>query len=150
MVICIAALIIFSVLGIFSVRWRHLAKEAFECVFRMLTLRPCITKLDVRIKSKVTAKLMGKTPTVAKFFYKNFKIISWIFTISFFISMFYAGYGVYNLVVYGSCTPGATCAVTPLAQFISCYETQIVYGIIAFAVIILLFLMRKNFKIKFR
>ncbi len=41
--ICIFAFFVFAFLAIFSVTYRPLAKEAFECVFRRITLRPCET-----------------------------------------------------------------------------------------------------------
>jgi thiol-disulfide isomerase/thioredoxin len=105
-------MVVFSILGIFSVRWRRVAKEAFHCVFRMIQFKPCDVKLEEKIKSKLTTKLM-KIPKLARFIYKNFKIISWIFTIAFFASMFYTVYSLYNLAVYGSCSPGASCIFNP-------------------------------------
>lgn len=144
MVICIVALIVFSILGIFSIRWRKLAKEAFTCVGRMLTFRPCKTKLDQRIRSKVTSKLMRRTPSLARLFYRHFKIISWIFTIAFFASMIYSFYGIYNLAAYGTCQPGATCSINKLAQLITCYETQIIYGILIIVFVVSLILMIKS------
>jgi len=153
MVVCIVALVVFGILGIFSARYRKLAKEAFGCVFKMAMLKPCDTGFDQRIKSKVTTKLM-KVPPAARFVYKNFAIISWTFTISFFASLGYSAYGIYNLVVFGSCTPESpgTCvinqagqAVQPSNQLIhqlygilSCNEALIVYSIvIIFAIAIL-------------
>src|SRR4030043_1357892 len=106
MVICIVALVVFSILGIGSLRYRRLAKEAFDCTFRMITFRPCKTKLDERIRARLTAKLM-KTPKVAKFLYKNFNILSWIFVIMFFASLGYSAYGVYNLAAHGTCDPNS-------------------------------------------
>jgi len=147
MVICIIALVVFSVLGIWSARYRNLAKEAFDCTFRMITLRPCVTKLDERIKSKVTAKLI-RFPTIAKAFYKNFKIFSWIFVIAFFASMAYSVYGIYNLYFYGSCQPGGGCVLTQgsgqILSIISCNEAKIVYGIVGLAVVAFLGLKYMN------
>lgn len=105
MVICVAALIVFGFLSVFSVRYRPLAKEAFGCVFKLIRLKPCDTGFDQRVKSKITAKLLRKNPTVAKFTYKNFRIISLVFLILFFGSMLYSAYGIFNLVVYGTCNP---------------------------------------------
>jgi hypothetical protein len=106
MVICIIALVVFSLMGIFSVGYRRLAKEAFDCTFRSITFRPCKTNLDQRIRAKLTAKLMN-TPKIAKFIYKNFKILSWIFVLIFFASLGYSAYGIYNLIVHGTCSPGS-------------------------------------------
>jgi hypothetical protein len=106
MVICIVALVVFSIMGIFSLTYRKLAKEAFECTFRMVTFRPCKSKLDERIRAKIISKLM-RIPSLAKFVYKYFTTLSWIFVIIFFASLGYSAYGVYNLIVHGTCTPGS-------------------------------------------
>jgi hypothetical protein len=153
MVICIVALVVFSVLGIFSATYRKLSKEAFGCVGRMLIFQPCKTNLDQRIKSKVAIKLM-KVPPIARFFYKNFKLLSWIFTISFFVSMIYSLNGIYNLIVYGSCQPGSTCVITQgtsqIVRILTCYEAYIVYGIIAVVLIALLFIRYLNIEFKIK
>lgn len=101
--ICILALVVFGVLAIFSASYRPLAKEAFDCVFRRITLRKCESGLDVRMKSKVVGKLMNRSPALARGVHKNFEIISWIFVIIFFVSLIYSGIAVYNIVVYDNC-----------------------------------------------
>ncbi len=103
--ICIIALITFGILGIFSARYRVIAKEAFRCVFQRLQLKACETGLDNRIKSKLTSKLLRRSPRAARFVYKRFELLSWIFTIVLFASMIYSAYGLYNLFVYGTCDP---------------------------------------------
>ena len=55
--ICFVALAVFAVMGLFSAKYRPYAKEAFDCVFRRLTLRKCESGLDKRIKSKLTGKI---------------------------------------------------------------------------------------------
>lgn len=107
MVICIIAMVVFAIMGIFSAAYRKLAKEAFECTFRMITFRPCKTKLDERIRARLTSKLM-KTPKIAKFLYKNFNVLSWSFVIIFFASLGYSSYSIYNLIVHGTCSPGSS------------------------------------------
>lgn len=102
MVICIIALPVLAILGIFSLRYRMLAKEAFRCLFRTIVLKPCDTGLDVRIKSKFTAKLMW-WPALARGFYRYFEVLSWIFVILLLASIVGTGYGVYNYVKYGNC-----------------------------------------------
>jgi hypothetical protein len=138
MVICIVALVVFSVLGIFSAKWRKSAKEAFQCVFKMIQFKPCDVKLEEKIKSKLTSKLLNRAPSLARFFYKNFKLLSWSFTIAFFASLIYSAYGIFNLIFFGSCEPGSSCVISQTIYVIYCYEYQIVYGIIAvlFAVLI--------------
>lgn len=149
MVLCIVALVVFSALSIVSAKYRPLAKDAFKCVFLMVQLKPCTVGLETKIKAKVTEKLMI-VPALARFFYKNFKIISWLFTISFFASMIYSAYGIFNLIVYGSCVPGsATCEIRSLLYIISCYEYETV-AIIAVVSIILFvhsYIKRKNIRL---
>lgn len=152
MVICIIALVVFSILGIFSARYRGLAKDAFKCVFLMIQLKPCQVGLEEKIKSKVTSKLM-RIPFLASFFYKNFKVISWIFTIAFFASLIYSAYGIFNLIVFGTCDPSSpgSCVINKYESILTCYEAQIVYAIIIIAVILYVIfyymLKRKNIKI---
>jgi hypothetical protein len=103
MAVCIAAFITFSILGLFSAKYRPLAKEAFGCVFKMVTFKPCDTKLNQRIKSKVTSKALKKNPKLGKFVFKHFNKISLIFVIIFFLSLSYSALAVYNLTVHGTC-----------------------------------------------
>jgi len=106
--ICIIALFVFAVLGIFSAKYRSLAKEAFRCTFLKMTFKPCDTQLDQRIKSKLVGRLLPKAPNLAKFIYKRFDILSTLFTLLFFASMIYSAYSLYNLAVHGTCDPNAT------------------------------------------
>jgi len=106
MVVCIIGLIAFAIAGIFSARYRRLAKEAFSCTFKKLTFRACDTGLDIRIKAHITAKLI-KWPGTARFVHKNFERISVllviIMLITFAVSGFYAARGVYNYAKFGNC-----------------------------------------------
>ena len=146
MVICIAALVVLSVLSIFSAKYRSSAKEAFRCVYRMATLRPCDVHLETKIKTKVTSKLMF-APFLARFFYKYFKPISWIFTIAFFASLGYSAYGIYNLIIYGSCSPGSYCIITDLGLCILDIERYIVYALLTIlAIVLIYFLIKRNNK----
>jgi len=96
-------LVVFGILGIFSVSYRAIAKEAFDCVFRRITLRKCTTGLDKRLKSQITGKLMKRSPKTAKFVYTYFEAISWFFTILLIASLAYSAYGAYNYVMFGNC-----------------------------------------------
>ena len=102
---CLIALIVFSVLGIFSATHRQLAKEAFDCVFRRITLRPCNTGFDQKIKGKVVGKLLNRTPKLAKNIHRFWEPISWVLVIVFFVSLFLSGQTVYNLIKYKTCDP---------------------------------------------
>jgi len=144
MVICIVALVVLSILSIFSARYRTPAKEAFRCVFRMIQFKPCDVYLETKIKNKVTSKLMF-APSLARFFYKYFKPLSWLFTAAFFVSLGYSAYGIYNLIVYGSCMPGSACILTSIGVCIIDLERYIVYALLAILVIALIyFLVKRN------
>jgi hypothetical protein len=118
MVICIIGLFIFAVLGTFSTKYRLLFKESYRCIFRMMTFRPCETKLDERIKARIVAGLMKHNPVLAKFTFKNFKTISIILTLVFFISLLGGVYaisvGVYNYITFGNCSGpnGGVCIIS--------------------------------------
>ena len=102
MVICIIALVVFGIMGIFSAKYRRYARESFNCVFKMVQLKPCDSDFDQRVKSAITSKLM-RFPSLARFVYKNFDAISWIFVITFFISIAGVAYGAYNYAIFGNC-----------------------------------------------
>lgn len=101
--ICLIVMIIFGILGIFSASHRKIAGEAFRCVFRQATFRKCDSGMDIKIKSNLVGKLMKKNPKSAKIVYKNFELLSWIFTILMIGSLIWSGVSVYNLVVYDNC-----------------------------------------------
>lgn len=103
-------------LSIFSAKYRPLAKEAFRCVFLMLTFRPCDVKLDERIKAGIVGKLLEKSPPTARFVNKHFDAMSFVFTILMIASFLYMIYGLYNFFVFGSCDPSdpTNCILTQL------------------------------------
>jgi hypothetical protein len=102
---CIVALVVFAILGIFSAKYRRWAREAFDCVGRRLTLRPCQTGFNDKVRAKVVSKLLARSPKLARFTHRHFEAISWVFTIMMFASLAYSGYSLYNLAVYGTCDP---------------------------------------------
>ncbi|MBR9699785.1 DsbA family protein [Candidatus Woesearchaeota archaeon] len=101
--ICFIAMILFAILGIFSATHRRLAKEAFDCVFRKLTLRKCQTGLDSRLKAQITGLFFKVNPRIGKFTFKHFEDISTIFTIIFVASIIGIAWGGYNWWIYGNC-----------------------------------------------
>ncbi|HLD57771.1 MAG TPA: thioredoxin domain-containing protein [archaeon] len=103
MVFCIVAIVVFGILGIFSAKYRTYFKEALRCVARQATLRKCDTDFDNKIKSKIVSKLIGKSPKMAKFVYKRFSAISWVFVVIMFASIGLTVFGVVNAVLYGNC-----------------------------------------------
>lgn len=101
--LCFVAIFVFAILGLFSAKYRALTLEAWGCVTRTLTLRPCESKLDERIKATLIASLLDRSPPLAKFIHKYFAAISLVFTILFFASMIWSATAVYNYWAYGNC-----------------------------------------------
>ncbi len=116
---CIIALIVFGILGIFSASHRELAKEAFSCVFRRITLRPCNTGFADKIKGKILSKIVTRSTFLAKMVNKHYEILSWIFFVLMLGSTIWIVWGVYNFYVYGSCNglnASGFCAFDPSGE----------------------------------
>jgi protein-disulfide isomerase len=109
MVLCIIAFAVFSVLSIFSAKYRPLARKGFECVFRTVTMRPCDTGLDEQLKAEIVSGVLKRSPPAARFINRHFVLISWAFVILTLASFAYMAYGAYNFYAYGNCEgPNAT------------------------------------------
>jgi hypothetical protein len=102
---CIAALITLTFLSIFSAKYRSFAKEAFDCVFRRVTLRPCQTNFNLKVKTTVSSWFLKKNEKIGGFIFRRFEILNWVFVILFLISAVYVGRSIYFYATYGSCTP---------------------------------------------
>lgn len=100
---CIIAFAVLAILGIFSATNRALAKEAFDCVLRRVTLRPCTTGFDEKMKAKILGSVIMRSETAARFLNKNFEILSWSFFILFLVSTIWSARGLYLFYVTGSC-----------------------------------------------
>lgn len=126
--ICFIAMLVFGVLGIFSATHRAYAKEAFDCVFRRVTLRKCDTAFDKKMKMRVSTGIMKRNHWLGAFVFRRFEAISWFFTIMLIASLLYSAYSAYNLAVYGTCTPENPngCFLTPsqIKEGTSCSSTQ--------------------------
>ncbi len=103
--LCIAAFIILAILGIFSATHRQLAKEAFVCVFKRVTLSPCNSDFSTRVKSGVVNWLMKRNMRLASLFQRYSEVFAWMFVILSIVSLVYTAYGLYNYFTHGSCTP---------------------------------------------
>lgn len=101
--ICVIALIAFSVLSMFSAKYRQLSRTAFDCVFRRLTLRPCESHFDSKMKAKIVVPLMRLSPLFAKPLNKHFELFSWLLVITLTVSGVLAAQGLYNYFAYGNC-----------------------------------------------
>ena len=67
---CLVALVVFSFMSVGSAKYKKLARDAFRCFVKTLTLSTCDVGLEQRIKGKITAKLLS-VPRLARFFYRN-------------------------------------------------------------------------------
>ena len=92
-----------AVMGIFSVRYRKLAVESFDCLFRNVTFRKCRSGFDERIKSDITGRLMKISPVLGRGFYRNYKIIIMVILIITILSFYFSAVGIYNYVMYRNC-----------------------------------------------
>ncbi|MEM2138122.1 MAG: thioredoxin domain-containing protein [Candidatus Anstonellaceae archaeon] len=101
--LCFIALAVFTVLSLFSAKYRPLARRAFDCVLRKMTLRPCETGLDEEIKAKSLSWLMGFSPGAAGLVSRHFQAFSFAFTLLFFASIALTLQGVANFAIYGNC-----------------------------------------------
>jgi len=116
---CIAALIILGIMGIFSASHRKLAREALDCVLRRVTLRPCDTGFDVKVKSTILGKVMKKSPRLAKFISRYFDWLAFIFVGITLASSIYSLWGIYNFYAWGNCggqTSSSFCVFDPTGE----------------------------------
>ncbi len=116
---CLVALIIFGIMGIFSASQRALAKEAFDCVFRRITFRPCNTGFAEKVKGKLLAKVLKRSAFLAKVLNKYYEVFSWIFFILMVGSTIWVIRGGFNFYVYGSCNglnQAGFCAFDPSGE----------------------------------
>jgi protein-disulfide isomerase len=116
---CVVAFLVLSVISIFSASHRALAKEAFDCVFRRITLRPCNTGFSEKMKAQIIGKTMVKSVRAARFLKNNFELLSWILFIATVASLFWTGKGLYNFYMFGSCNglnKSGFCALDPTGE----------------------------------
>jgi len=124
--ICVIALAVFGVLGIFSAKYRSLSVEAFDCVFRRITLRPCLTHFDQKLKMKIVGSILTRSPLAARFVFNHFEALSWAFVVVTLVTGVYSAYGLYNLWAYGNCNgPHSSefCIFNPTGS-LSCNSTH--------------------------
>ncbi len=100
---CIIAFVVLSILGIFSASNRQLAREAFDCVFRRVTFRPCNTGFDEKMKAKILGLVIIRSEGGARFLNKYFEGIAWVFFVLLAASSFMAVRGVYLFYTTGNC-----------------------------------------------
>ncbi len=102
---CIAAFVIFGILGIFSARYRVLAKKAWGCVLKKITFKPCDISVQEEIKSRLIGKYIITRPRLAKFIDRFAGAFSWAFVVLSVWSLLIVVNSGLNLIVYDTCNP---------------------------------------------
>jgi protein-disulfide isomerase len=118
MVLCFIGLFVFAILGIFSAKYRSLAKEAFACVWNRMRFKPCQGTLDDRIRREILSKAFRLSPTLTKYINKYYELLEWLFVIIFIVSFFFMAQGIYNYAIFGNCNgpQGGFCIFDPLGS----------------------------------
>jgi len=102
---CIAAFMVFAILGIFSVSYRPLVKQAWHCVIRRITLKPCDINFAEEVKGRLIGKLIVRHPRWAKFLNRWIDWLSFLFVVLSVWSLLYVANAGLNLWVYDTCDP---------------------------------------------
>lgn len=102
---CIAAFIVFAILGIFSASYRTLAKKAWGCVLRKITFKPCDINLQEELKSRLVGRFILTRPRLARFFDRFAGALAWTFVVLSIWSLLAVFNSSLNLFVYDTCNP---------------------------------------------
>jgi protein-disulfide isomerase len=100
---CIVSFLVLSILGIFSASNRELARESLDCVLRRVTLRPCNTGFDEKMKAKILGVVIVRSEKAARFINRFFEPLSWVFFVAMLISLVFFVRGLYLFYATGSC-----------------------------------------------
>lgn len=105
--LCIFYVLIFGILGLFSASHRELFFESLDCVKNSFKRQPCETDVEQKIKASVTHRMFQRSPWIAKQINNHFRLISWIFIVLTILTGLLTAKSGYDLLVHGTCTPGA-------------------------------------------
>lgn len=100
---CIISFIVLSILGIFSASNRELARESLDCVLRRVTLRPCNTGFDEKMKAKILGVVITRSEGAARFLNRFFEPLSWAFFILLLASSIWSIRGAFLFYATGNC-----------------------------------------------
>ena len=103
--VCIAAFIVFAIIGIFSLKYRQLAKKAWYCTAKRLTFRPCDSSFKDDVKASILSKVLIKHPKMIKKADIAIEITAAIIVILTFWSLLVLVRSGLDLFVYGTCDP---------------------------------------------
>lgn len=126
--LCIAAFIVFAFLGIFSATHRRLAGQAWHCVVRRVTLRPCDISFGEEVKAKLVGGLIVRAPRTARFIDRYAEWFATAFVILSIWSLGEVLLAGLNLYVYGTCSPSAVESCSLSGEACGVDQTQISLG----------------------
>lgn len=102
---CIAAFIVLAIIGIFSARYRKLAKKAWNCTLRRVTFRPCDTSFKEETKNKLLSHVANRTPKLVKVADIGIEVAAFLFVFLTIWSVLLVARSGLNLYVWGTCNP---------------------------------------------
>lgn len=111
--ICIASLIVFSILGIFSAKHRALAAEAFNCLLSKAVAGECDSSFEDRMRATVLTPLLGRFPRTAAFVDRHMEKLAAVFVILLLVTLAISLRALVFLYLYGSCAgPETSCTAS--------------------------------------
>lgn len=125
---CIAAFIVLLVVGIFSAKYRLMMKQAWGCVGRKFTLRPCDTNFKKDLKDHMLAKVANKSPKMVKTADITIEFGAIVIVILTIWSLGVVLISGLNLYVYGTCSPSNASACSLGAEACSIEKDTIGIG----------------------
>lgn len=108
--VCIAAFIVLVVISIFSAKYRKLTGEAWGCVARKLTLRPCDSNFKDDVKNSILSRVVIKRPKMVKFTSIAIEVGAFLIVVLTIWSLLVAVKSGVSLFVYGTCEPSNAAA----------------------------------------
>lgn len=125
--LCIAAFILFAILGIFSAKYRTLTAKAWYCVKRRVTFKPCDIHFGEEVKNKLLAKFILRKPRLARFIDRWLDWFAFAFVILTIWSTWSVAVAGLNLYVYDTCDPnsGESCSLSGEACGVSGNELSL-------------------------
>jgi protein-disulfide isomerase len=100
---CIVSFVVLGILGIFSASNRQLARESLDCVLRRVTLRPCNTGFDEKMKAKILGFVIVRSESGARLLNRFFEPLSWVFFVLLMASSIWSVHSLYLFYTTGSC-----------------------------------------------
>lgn len=101
---CFVAFAVLVVMGVFSATHRALAHEAFDCMTKRVTLQPCDTGFQEKVRASLVGSLLQRSVWAARFVNKHYELLAWVVFALTVWSLFATGQGLYNFYFYGSCS----------------------------------------------